>query len=223
MGAVATPAPYDRSQNEWANQYRTYFQDVWKIKPNFTVNYGLAWNTQNGFYNSDLAKPQFLAPILGTGSNNLGPTVNNTKEFQPAFGFAWSPGKSQKWVIRGGGGIYWDSTPYYYKLRESPVIGPLGDGRVTLAASAFTNNIAGPFGGSGVLQIGGSTSTCPIPRPALLGRSHRRACSAGRADHHDHRPVREPGESGVAGDFSQAVPVNRSDQRAVHNDWYRRG
>jgi carboxypeptidase family protein len=163
VGSVATPAPYDRSQNEWANQYRAYFQDVWKIKPNFTVNYGLAWNTQNGFYNSDLAKPQFLAPILGTGSNNLGPTVNNTKEFQPAFGFAWSPGKSQKWVIRGGGGIYWDSTPYYYKLRESPVIGPLGDGRVTLAASAFTNNIAGPFGGSGVLQIGGSPSTCPIP------------------------------------------------------------
>jgi len=164
VGADATPAPYDRGQNEWDNQYRTYFQDVWKIRPNFTLNFGLAWNAQTSFYNSDLAKPQFLAPILGTGPNNLGPTVNNTKEFQPAFGFAWSPGKSQKWVIRGGGGIYWDSTPYYYKLRESPVIGPLGDGRVTLAASAFTNDIPGPFDGSGVLVIGGSPSTCPIPK-----------------------------------------------------------
>ncbi len=163
VGAISTPAPYDRSQNEWDNQYRAYFQDVWKIRPNLTFNYGLAWNAQTSFYNSDLAKPQFLAPILGTGTNNLGPTVNNTKEFQPAIGFAWSPGKSQKWVIRGGGGIYWDSTPYYYKLRESPVIGPLGDGRVTLAGTAFTNNIAGPYGGSGVLAIGGSTSTCPIP------------------------------------------------------------
>ncbi len=161
VGPVSTPAPYDRAQNEWANQYRMYFQDTWKIRSNLTLNYGLAWNTQNGFYNSDLAKPQFLAPILGAG--NLGPTQNNTKEFQPAFGFAWSPGKSQKWVIRGGGGIYWDSTPYYYKLRESPVIGPLGDGRLTFAASAFTNNIPGPFNGSGVLVIGGSPSTCPIP------------------------------------------------------------
>jgi len=66
-------------------------------------------------------------------------------------------------VVRGGAGIYWDSTPGYYKLREMSAIGPPGTVRSTLAASAFTNNIAGPYNGSGVLVIGGSTSTCPIP------------------------------------------------------------
>jgi hypothetical protein len=137
VGAVSTPAPYGYANQKGFNQYRAFFQDTWKIRPNLTVNYGLAWNAQTGFYNSNLPKPQYLAPILG--ANNLGPTVNNTKEFQPAFGFAWSPGKSQKWVIRGGAGIYWDSTPGYYKLREAPVIGPPGNGRSTLAASAFTN------------------------------------------------------------------------------------
>ncbi len=161
VGQDATPAPYGRGPQEWANQYRAYFQDTWKITPHFTLNYGLGWDAQVGFYNSNLNKPQFLAPILG--SSNLGPTQNNTKEFQPAFGFAWSPFKDNKTVFHGGGGIYWDSTPYYYKLREAPVIGPLGDGRVTLAASAFTNNVAGPFGGSGLLSIGGSPATCPIP------------------------------------------------------------
>jgi hypothetical protein len=143
VGAVSTPAPYGHGQNENYNQYRAYFQDTWKVTKSFTFNYGLGWNAQTGFYNSDLPKPQFLAPILGTGSNNLGPTVNNTREFQPAFGFAWSPFRDNKTVIRGGAGIYWDSTPGYYKLREAPVIGPLGDGRSTLAGSAFTNPSAG--------------------------------------------------------------------------------
>jgi hypothetical protein len=162
VGNVSLPGAYDHDQNKGYNQYRTFFQDVWKIKSNFTFNYGLAWNAQTGFYNSDLPRPQYLAPILG--ANNLGRTANNTKEFQPAFGFAWSPFKDNKTVIRGGAGIYWDSTPGYYKLREASVIGPPGSARSTLAASAFTNNIAGPFGGSGVLVIGaGSTATCPIP------------------------------------------------------------
>ena len=137
VGGVSLPAAYDYDQNKNYNQYRAYFQDVWKVRPNLTVNYGLAWNAQIGFYNSDLPKPALIAPIVG--SNNLGPTVNNTKEFQPALGFAWSPGKAQKWVIRGGAGIYWDSTPGYYKLREASVEGPPGSARSTLAASAFTN------------------------------------------------------------------------------------
>ncbi len=159
VGSISTPGAYDYNQNRNYNQYRAYFQDVWKIKENFTFNYGLAWNAQTGFYNSDVPRPSYLAPILGSG--NLGPTQNNTKEFQPAFGFAWSPFKNNKTVIRGGAGIYWDSTPGYYKLREASAIDPPGADRNTLAASAFTNNIPGPFAGSGVLVLGGVTATCP--------------------------------------------------------------
>jgi hypothetical protein len=138
VGAVPLPATYDYSQGTKFNQYRAFFQDTWKIKPNLTVNYGVAWNAQIGFYNNFLAKPQYLAPILGGGSN-LDPTSNNTHEFQPAIGFAWSPGKNQKWVIRGGAGIYWDGTPGYYKLREAASIGPPGTAANTLSASSFTN------------------------------------------------------------------------------------
>jgi hypothetical protein len=160
-GADGTPAPYGQASQEWANQYRAYFQDTWKITPHFTLNFGLGWDAQVGFYNGNLAKPEFLAPILG--QNNLGPTANNTKEFQPAFGFAWSPFKDNKTVFRGGGGIYWDSTPYYYKLREAPVIGPLGDGRVTLSASAFTNNIPG------ILNLSAGGTPIPVGSPLPLG------------------------------------------------------
>ncbi len=133
---------------------------MWKIRPNLTVNYGLAWNAQTGFYNSQLAKPELLAPILGSGPGNLGPTVNNLHEFQPALGFAWSPGKSQKWVVRGGAGIYWDSTPGYYKLREAAALGPPGAARNTLSASAFTNIYPGIYN----LSAGG----VPVPVGAAL-------------------------------------------------------
>ena len=159
VGGVSLPAAYDYDQNKHYDQWRLFFQDVWKIRPNLTFNYGLAWNAQTGFYNSDLPKPALLSPILGTGSDNLGPTVNNLKEFQPAVGFAWSPGKNQKWVIRGGGGIYWDSTPGYYKLREASVVGPPGSARSTLAASAFTNIYPG------ILNLG---TGAPIPVGAGL-------------------------------------------------------
>jgi hypothetical protein len=159
VGSPSLPGAYDYRQNIGYNQYRAYAQDVWKVKPNFTLNYGLAWNAQTGFYPSGVPLPQYLAPILGSG--NLGQTQNNTKEFQPAFGFAWSPFKNNKTVIRGGGGIYWDSTPGYYKLRSASSVDPPGAARNTLGASVFTNDIAGPFNGSGVLVIGGSTSTCP--------------------------------------------------------------
>jgi hypothetical protein len=164
VGAISTPAPYGYDSQRYYDQYRAYFYDTWKISSRFTLNYGLAWNAQKGFYNDNLPKPQYLAPILGTGPNNLGPTVNNTKEFQPAIGFAWNPFHDNKTVIRGGGGIYWDSTPGYYKLREAPVIGPVGDGRSTLAASAFTNLYPG------ILDF--SAGGAPIPMGATLPIGH---------------------------------------------------
>lgn len=171
VGAVSTPAPYGYDSQRYYDQYRAYFNDTWKVSSRLTLNYGLAWNAQNGFYNSNLPKPQYLAPILGTGPDNLGPTVNNTKEFQPALGFAWSPFHDNKTVIRGGAGIYWDSTPGYYKLREAPVIGPVGDGRSTLAASAFTNTYPGMFDFS---------TGSPIPVGATLPIGHLTTMTVGQ-------------------------------------------
>src|SRR5258708_5475941 len=118
VGGVTLPAAYNYSDNRHYNQFRAYVQDTWKIRPNFTLNYGLAWNAQTGFYSVGIPKPQYLSPILGTGEN-LQPTVNNVREFQPSFGFAWSPGKSGKTVIRGDG---WNSrTLFTVGWRFSPV------------------------------------------------------------------------------------------------------
>jgi len=140
VGNSEQPPAYRRSDTVTEAQYRLYIQDTWKIKPNFTINYGLAWNAQTGYF-TPLNQPQFLAPILG--ANNLGVTPNAYKEFQPIVGFAWSPGKSTKTVIRAGGGIYWDSPPGYYHNRTYASTGPVGDGRATLSSQAFLNTFPG--------------------------------------------------------------------------------
>ena len=141
IGPDIQPGLYNYSRHKVLNQYRAYLQDVWKIRPSFTVNYGLAYNAQTGFTNTDLPLPQYLAPIVG--ANGLQAAPDSLREFQPAIGFAWSPFKDNKTVIRGGGGIYWDSVPGYWRFREAALIGPPGGGRLTLSSFAFTNTLPG--------------------------------------------------------------------------------
>lgn len=161
VGNSQQPPAYLRDDIITESQYRLYIQDTWKLKPNFTVNYGLAWNAQQGYF-TPLNQSSFLSPILG--ANNLGKTPNAYKEFQPIVGFAWSPGKGSKTVIRAGGGIYWDSPPGYYHNRSYASNGPVGDGRATLSSQAFTNTFPGiiNLGTGQPLKIGD-----PIPVGAL--------------------------------------------------------
>ena len=141
IGPSITPGPYhfNTDRQNWRPHF--YAQDTWKVRPNLTVNYGLGYQFESGLFNSDMPKPAFLAPVLG--ANNLGPTQPNKGEFSPSFGFAWSPGKSAKTVIRGGAGLYWDTIPIYWRSRENGEIGPLGNGRVNITAGAFQNTFPG--------------------------------------------------------------------------------
>ncbi len=64
-----------------------YAQDDWRVKPNFTLSYGLRYE----------------------GQSNIGSILN----FAPRLSFAWSPGaansaKPPKMVIRGGGGVFYN-------------------------------------------------------------------------------------------------------------------
>jgi hypothetical protein len=168
VGNGTFPGLYQHDQGGINQRFHPYIQDSWKVRPNFTLNYGLGYDLETGLFYSNLPLPQYLAPILEGQTNGvpygLNATPPNKRDFSPSIGFAWAIGNDKKTVIRAGGGIYWDTQPIWQHFREGAAIGPPGDGRTTLAASAFTNTIPGIL----VISAEG-VKPLPVGAPLPLG------------------------------------------------------
>ncbi len=104
------------SEVQYYNWYDYFFyaQDEWKIRPNFSLTYGLRYETPG---NSIASLDEFNQRILAANGNNPVLQFNSpnrdTNNFQPRFGFNWRPefAKSgvlgwitggDKLVVRGG-------------------------------------------------------------------------------------------------------------------------
>jgi hypothetical protein len=86
---TATPSQFRITQgNSLATVSQTdlglYAEDDWRIRPKFTLSYGLRYETQNN--------------------------INNKNNFAPRMGFAWGLGKgpAPKTVLRAGFGMFYD-------------------------------------------------------------------------------------------------------------------
>ena len=123
------------------NTLRLYFQDTWRLHPRLTVNYGLGWNI-DGNLNYDLGKPALLAPILG--SDDLGPTRKQWKNFSPLLGLAWTPSSNGKTVIRAGAGMFYDFLFPGFLNDERALLGPPGLGQQTLPGSSIACSVSPP-------------------------------------------------------------------------------
>jgi hypothetical protein len=118
-----------------ANELAAYFQDDWKVTRRLTLNLGLRWeyfgpphNFRPGF-DSNFFFGSAETPVPTTSTNPFFPSNNplaaevargsfqlrdheiwrkDFNNFAPRVGFAWDVFGTQKLVLRGGGGIFYD-------------------------------------------------------------------------------------------------------------------
>ncbi|HXM41112.1 MAG TPA: carboxypeptidase regulatory-like domain-containing protein, partial [Bryobacteraceae bacterium] len=157
VGDINQPPLYNKSNADHDNTFHFYWQDAWRVKPKFVLNYGLAWTYESNALNYDLTKPEYLAPIYG--QSNLGNELHTPHNFSPMLGFAWTVGNDNKTVIRGGAGIYYDTINLEERLIERAMLGPAGTGRALLGDSVFFPTIS---------EINGFSQLPPPLQPTAL-------------------------------------------------------
>ncbi|MFN0120628.1 MAG: carboxypeptidase regulatory-like domain-containing protein [Blastocatellia bacterium] len=144
VGDARQPPAYRGAEAARNDAYRLYFQDTWQLRPKFNFSYGIAWSFDDNIISHDLDKPEYLRPVLGGDKADLRATRYDYNNFQPSIGFAWSLGKQNKTVIRGGSGIYHASpNSFYTRLGERGFLGPAGNGLVPFDSSLTPNPFAG--------------------------------------------------------------------------------
>jgi hypothetical protein len=137
------------------NRFSFYVGDTWKLKPNFTLNYGLRYVRDTGRTDSDLpAIPELNAVLPGLGN----PVNQPNHNFGPQIGIAWDPWNSGKTVIRAGAGIFFENGIFNNILFDR---GPrLQTGTFFFAEGVPCTGGAGgpvPFAGGTTQFLGGGT------------------------------------------------------------------
>jgi hypothetical protein len=79
----------------------SFFNDDWRVNPGLTFNYGVRW--------------EYWTPAsekYGRLVNAGGPLQPDRNNIAPRFGFSWRPLVASSLVVRGGYGIYYDTSIY---------------------------------------------------------------------------------------------------------------
>jgi outer membrane receptor protein involved in Fe transport len=117
---------YQNSQAEYGirtGSVGLYAQDIWKVLPRLTLNYGLRWDyyiPQYDVHNEILGyfpgqqstvfpdAPEGILYPHDPGTPNRALVYPDYKNFAPRFGFAWDMFGTGKLVMRGGFGLFYD-------------------------------------------------------------------------------------------------------------------
>jgi hypothetical protein len=109
ISCAFTPAGDGRfSQN--VQRLGLYAQDSWRVTHHLTVNYGLRYQTTFGLFTAS-GRSQTANPVFNSLPLNGIPAAvphDYRKQIAPRLGIAYSPGGSEKTVIRAGFGMFYN-------------------------------------------------------------------------------------------------------------------
>jgi hypothetical protein len=98
-----------------SNAWDSYISDDWRVRSGLSLTLGLRWE-----YNTPISEKFGRLVNLETGGNFLtaNPIVGgrliepDRNNLAPRFGFAWRPLAASSMIVRGGYGVYFDSSIY---------------------------------------------------------------------------------------------------------------
>jgi len=127
-------------------EFAAYFQDDWQVTDSLTLNYGIRWDWYGRIQEINDKQSTWDAAcncILLAGVDTSRQLVDDDWDnFAPRFGFAYRPFGDTTTVIRGGGGIYYDSEQRhnYFQIANTPFF-------ETLRFQGFGLTLDDPFPG----------------------------------------------------------------------------
>ena len=95
--------------------YHAFFTDDWRMSPGFTLNAGMRWE-----YGSPLTElyGRLVNLAAAPGFTSVSPVISGNPiepdrlGIEPRIGFAWHPFLASSMVVRGGYGVYYDTSVY---------------------------------------------------------------------------------------------------------------
>ncbi len=179
---LGVPDSYSQGSGSIVNargrEYYPYVQDQWQVKRNLTLTYGLGWDFETPWvdnYNAGETMMAYRPGVQSTvfptapigfvypgdpGINEAGGPTTPYTDVAPRFGFAWTPGSSSNWSIRGGFGIYYNRTEEELALQglTNPPFS------TTFSSSYGSPSFATPFTGFCSVTSGAAPSPCSVPQ-----------------------------------------------------------
>jgi hypothetical protein len=164
MGIGSGVLPFNTPGGKTINhRWQFYGADTWKWTNRFTFNYGLSYRFDTNLWNHDQGHPASIAPLFGKGT---APSPRDNNNFSPRVGFAWDLGGTGRTVLRGGFGMYYDTTIDNLRLFERADLGKPGSELFLVGADIHSALLPGGdarFGSTATVID--PVSGLPVPNP----------------------------------------------------------
>jgi hypothetical protein len=123
--SAASATMGDPGHGTRATQVGVYIQDTFQVRPGLSLDYGLRYDYATPPHDAFDNTQTFDTRTLTLAPPGTPYFQSNKKNFGPRFAFAWSP--TEKLVVRGGFGVFFQSYPTGFGAYSIPINNIVGN------------------------------------------------------------------------------------------------